>query len=149
MRPGILKGHTKKKVLELVPATGETFLLRNFYRFERWETKFGMVVLQGYFEVPGTSQKNQHWSSFFVLPSVFFVFRPSVMVPLSDSFFFLAFIWPPKAKGCATAVSAYDQKNMVFKKLHVSFSFIVPGIRHTYKLYVSFSYMVPAGHILS
>ena len=70
------------------------------------------------------------------------------MVPLSDSFFFLAFIWPPKAKGCATAVSAYDQKNMVFKKLHVSFSFIVPGIRHTYKLYVSFSYIVP-GHILS
>ena len=33
------------------------------------------------------------------------------MVPLCDSFFFLAFIWPPKAKGCATAVPMAKKHN--------------------------------------
>ena len=71
--------------------------------------------------------------------------RPSVIVTSCDCFFFLAFIWPPKAKGCNS--STYGQINIIFKKLHVSFSYTcrVPGIRDTYTIYVSFSYKV-SGH---
>ena len=35
--------------------------------------------------------------------------RPNVMVPLGDSFFFLTFIWPPKAKRLCNS-SAYGPK---------------------------------------
>ena len=42
--------------------------------------------------------------------------RPSAMVPLCDSFLFLAFIWPPKAKRLCNS-SAYGQRRTYYSKM--------------------------------